>query len=564
MCTSVKLLAVDGGDGNTQPVCRSDERAIYYDILNVVAKDLRAIKSPQCFYDFYPILSSDVSPEELVDREIPSPPDDKTNMVGICFSGGGSRSLSLTRGGLATLFQLGFESKINYISMVSGGAWGAGTYYALSEYIRNEYLGNIVKDLSLLYWGDADDHNDKNIGWLHDFNLGRAPQRLGFFDITWHFFLNFYSQGTKLWSEYLADALLVPYGLDAGLSFEESLFSAKPDHMQLIVNAGVKSASSELVPLEITPSGIGARVPVDDIGDAYVLPPKGFGRKALGVKAGYLWVAEGKGFTLGDMHAVTSANYVHKVSMFWDMLSALGIAVPSFAWLNVNLTSGKLSQDLHQVVDSGLDEYLGLMPLLARGVRKVVAFVNTDTPIVKGNNVIGIEKVIPSYFGIVPDQPGKGDEYRYALPDADGNCGKYCLKNQIFPSEYYPEVVNHLWQAKQDGKPIVFLQKNLPVIDNAKYSLKGGGLVDILWVYNDLPNGWFELFDDSLKEKVAGSDQFLCHSNDCQPHGYRFPHYKAMTELNLSRAQVNMLFHLQTWTLLNSRKELEELFGVLF
>ena len=55
--------------------------------------------------------------------------------------------MSLVRGQLAALFYLGYESKINYISMVSGGAWGAANYYALDNHIRENYLGSVLRML---------------------------------------------------------------------------------------------------------------------------------------------------------------------------------------------------------------------------------------------------------------------------------------------------------------------------------------------------------------------------------------------------------------------------------
>lgn len=558
VCAFVNSLAADEPIGDLpESQCRQHS---YRDSLYGAVGGWRNHVFQQCFFDSIPIIRARVSAEELIVREIPSPPEDKKAMTGICFSGGGSRSLSLARGQLAALFYLGYESKINYISMISGGAWGAANFYALSDDVRKNYLGNVVEDLSSLYWGEKRHKDDRNIAWLHPYSLGQVPQRLGLSGAAWHFVSNFYSQGTKIWSEYLNNALLAPYGLNAEQVLKESLFPAKPAHMQLIVSAGVKNASGELVPLEITPVGIGARVPVDNAGHAYVLPPEGFGREALGIKSGYLWVAGGRGFTLGDMHAVTSSNYVHKMPVFWDAMSALGMLVPRFNWLNVNFTSGVIEQHQHQVVDSGLDEYLGLMPLLARGMRKVVAFVNTDIPIIKEEMVVGLEKALPSYFGIMLDKSGVGERYRLTASDAEGGCGRFCLRNQVFPSSYYHDLADHLWQAKQDGKPVVYLQKNLPILDNDKYGIKGGGLVDILWVYNDLPKDWFKRLNDTLQKNIAESDEFLCASSTCQPHGYRFPHYNTMTELKLSREQVNMLFHLPVWFLLNSREEFEELF----
>ena len=551
-----KVSAIEESQGAQ---CQQSGREAYFSLLGELAGEPGNHPDEQCFYDSFPIFRGDVSAEELIVREIPSPPENKQAMTGICFSGGGSRSLSLTRGQLAALFYLGYESNINYISMISGGAWGAANYYALPEHIRAHYLGNLVEDIASLYWGGADDADDRNIAWLHPYSIGRAPQRMSFSDVAGHFVANFYTSGPKLWSDYLERVLLTPYGLDAKSSLREPLFSAKPDHMQLIVSAGVKNASSHLVPVEITPVSIGARVPVDR-GEAYALPPGGFGRQALGMTANYLWVDPGSGFTLGDMHAVTSSNFVHMAPAFWDAMSVLGFGAPGFNWLSLNFTNGQISQSYRQVVDSGPDEYLGLMPLLARGMRRVIAFVNTDIPIVKGKDVIGLEKALPSYFGIIPDQLGSGSDYHIAVPEMTAGCKPYCLRSQVFPHNRFKELAEHLWQAKENGQPIVYLQKNLPLLNNAAYGVKGGGLVDILWVYNDLPNGWMKRLSAQLQDKIASDDQFVCSSGVCQPNGYHFPHYYAMSELKLSREQVNMLFHLSAWTVFGSRELLESLF----
>ena len=263
-----------------------------------------------------------------------------------------------------------------------------------------------------------------------------------------HFVMNSYSQGTKLWGEYINYALLAPYGLDADQPLSEALFYAKPDHMQLIVSAAVKNAKGMPVPVEVTPVGVGARASVDE-GDAYVLPPASFGRKAHAVTRGNLWADQDGGFTLGDMHAVTSSNFAHVQPVFWDVMSLMGMGAPSFNWLTINLASGELKQSDYLIVDSGPEEYLGLMPLLARGMRKIVAFVNTDIPIVKGEHVVGLEKVLPSYFGIIPDEDGIGREYQVAKPAvAESGCKPYCLKNQVFADTYYQALADNYIRQK--------------------------------------------------------------------------------------------------------------------
>ena len=48
--------------------------------------------------------------------------------TGVCFSGGGTRSLSATTGQLRGLRELGLIDKIDYISCVSGGSWASALY----------------------------------------------------------------------------------------------------------------------------------------------------------------------------------------------------------------------------------------------------------------------------------------------------------------------------------------------------------------------------------------------------------------------------------------------------
>jgi hypothetical protein len=69
-----------------------------------------------------------------------------TPNTGVCFSGGGTRSMSATMGQLRGLTELGLVDRIRYISCVSGGAWAsrAYTYYNTGAANDREFLGPVT------------------------------------------------------------------------------------------------------------------------------------------------------------------------------------------------------------------------------------------------------------------------------------------------------------------------------------------------------------------------------------------------------------------------------------
>ncbi len=65
--------------------------------------------------------------------------------VGVAFSGGGTRSATLTLGQLRSLNALGFLDKINYISAVSGGSWATVPFIYYRKDDIDVFLGNYTQ-----------------------------------------------------------------------------------------------------------------------------------------------------------------------------------------------------------------------------------------------------------------------------------------------------------------------------------------------------------------------------------------------------------------------------------
>ena len=75
----------------------------------------------------------------------------KKSKLGVCISGGGSRSMALARGQMAVLREYGIEEQIADLSLVSGDAWFGVSYYS-SQLEDEQILGELVsnpEDLTL-------------------------------------------------------------------------------------------------------------------------------------------------------------------------------------------------------------------------------------------------------------------------------------------------------------------------------------------------------------------------------------------------------------------------------
>ncbi|MGL4732643.1 MAG: patatin-like phospholipase family protein [Fusobacteriaceae bacterium] len=68
----------------------------------------------------------------------------KSNLFGLCLSGGGYRSAIFCFGVLKKLHELGCLEKTDYLSTVSGGAW-IGTAYSVAEDLDEFFKGDILK-----------------------------------------------------------------------------------------------------------------------------------------------------------------------------------------------------------------------------------------------------------------------------------------------------------------------------------------------------------------------------------------------------------------------------------
>jgi hypothetical protein len=513
--------------------------------------------------------------------------------VGLAFSGGGSRSLSASMGQMRALHYLGVLERTSYISAVSGGAWATSLYTYLPARISDEdFLGDVVVDPGQLFWHQDDERPDPaNLAYLPPGNLGRVPQRLAFEQNKMEvirLWIKYWVPKSKLWVRLIGERIFEPYGLSTidrygnpaksysctpsyvadhivannpGLSVDDFHLIEK-ERPTLIINASMfvdRAKGARLVPLESTPIGLGIRSAFPDQGivndnitghprrdfGGGLVQPFAFGSRDQAVEQGEVaQVSSSRMFSLADMAGLSSAAFAEKIDR--SFLGLFGKLIPKYDyWPVTHVSSPKNTATDYLFADGGNLENTGINALLARGLPTVVSFVNSQAAIdtvrrPDGRKVIRVDGSLPPLFGFAPLN-GDGHYQKYS---ETGIPAKYQVyrNNQVFRHEDFKPLLEALERAGQAGGPVVVVQPHLKVLPNRTFDVPGSAqqYVDMVWVYNEKPRHWWERLSSKLRSQLT-EDWFSFR---------HFPHYRTVTELELSPVQVNLLAQLSSWVVL--------------
>ena len=466
---------------------------------------------------------------------------DRPNL-GLAFSGGGTRSASATLGQLRGLVHIGLLDKVRYCSCVSGSAFVAIPFtYLPDSWTDKTFLGPAIapEDLTIDHLKQTDRnscaHAIANSILIDDFL--RHMIRLA---------------GDETISRMLSDVFLDPVGVDAGRRFftldqrsvkvilrhnphmkMSDFYQVRPGRPFLISNSLIlrsenSSALSRRIPFESTPLYVGVRPLFPgagsmgrDIGGGYI-EPFGFDSDApesppdesnrVSLRLG----ATRHRYTLSDVMGSSCAAPA-------EIMAQAGlnfVGFPEFRyWPLVDV--GDVSSKEYEVGDGGILENLGVMPLLARKVENIIAFVNTKDELT-GSGIGLINTSIPPLFGQTP-----GFE-----------------TNHVFPAAQYEKLVEGLLAAKNTGGTVMFRDR-YPVLENTHFGVKGDWEVNVLWVYNERVSDWEEKLPVAIRGMIgAGS---LAN----------FPHYATFFQnppaiVDLSAKQTQLLAHLSCWNIITN------------
>jgi hypothetical protein len=187
--------------------------------------------------------------------------------------------------------------------------------------------------------------------------------------------------------------------------------------------------------------------------------------------------------------------------------------------------------------DGGSFDNTGIVGLLAQtNANKIIAFVNTETPIGGTARHPTLDSAIPLLFGHHNKGPG---DLKYVQVFDDSNA--------LYPSGAYAAVKAGLYKASCGGGSTLgtataaFLQKGLVTIANPVANIAAGRVVDVLWVYNNPVSNWTSAITDT------GIQQDLAQSSVQGSPLWNFPNYFTGEQLYLCVEAVNMLAQLSAW-----------------
>ncbi|HWB58776.1 MAG TPA: hypothetical protein VG733_04755, partial [Chthoniobacteraceae bacterium] len=418
------------------------------------------------------------APAASVFPELSIPAIGAKENIGISFSGGGNRAAVCAMGELRALRQIGLLSRVRYISSVSGATWCCGPYCFLQK--KEGDGADWVEKADNQFFGPYIPPEKLNLDALASNVPGSFSScaQNSILSLTRYFKL----RGDKSWAYVLAGVYLVPLEItkenhfiaydeksaqsiiarnpDAGLKKDDFLW-CPPGRPYLLAGASFVqplnfNPATEYYPLELTPNYIGARAffPLGNrrhtLGGGYVESAgydMAFDRVDSAGAPGRPWIVTSTSrprgapsnfrasprFSLADLLATSGAAptvpyptlaYIVGFPKFthWDP-GALGVDTP--------VTHVKIH------TDGGGSDNSGVAALVARGVPRIIAFINSQMDLTTDRN----------HFPLMPTEVtalfGGANPTKSEVP-------------WIFPKEEYPALeaaFNDAW--KNRGSPVI-------------------------------------------------------------------------------------------------------------
>lgn len=475
--------------------------------------------------------------------------DINPNKLAIAISGGGTRSMVASIGHFRAFKRKNqeFHKDISYISGVSGGSWFA-TIFTLARVDMNSLLGESIKinDISRLTLNTTNFYNKDYMGNM----LSNFPivDKLS----------NGYLTGvlpSKLWNYAVSSVILDPYDLD-NLYLVNSKKEAKLNSEFNNINCiypksgypfliSVAATVDERIPLgdentglfEFTPMYSGMRVPSTEYGGIlFSNPAFGCNFKNLNSatdKLEVLTVNKNRNAKIEiSVSASSAALGIEAIRLTNSMMPFSGYMSRTKITTNVWGFASKQGRELN-LVDGTFLDYSGVVSLAARGCKKIISFLNTES--FHGNYCnFGITQL----FGV-------DDEFQC-------DYHKFKDKNRIFSLENWIQMRKDFEKRIEDGK-IPFFHRKMDVLPNWRIGVNGGYETEVLFVPLLKYNKFFEQLpidvnSDKFSELKNVPNIDLIFSKEGFP-------------LELTNSQVNLISTYTDWYLTQIMDELPEFFA---
>jgi hypothetical protein len=526
-----------------------------------------------------PVLNVRVFPETLPDATYPEQSNPKYSAAsgkwGACFSGGGPRACAAALGQMRGLYVADAVQYLGAISCVSGGSWFGAPFCYSTMFTDAELLGEYL---------DPNQITLGNIAAVQPYCIGTGLLNLGNINLA-YIGTRALLRGIpadKLWSRMMNAALLAPFtvdGTDRYVALDQddvdaiiarntelsknSFYTLRPSAPYFIAGGTyIGSAPS------IAPSGdLHARpgtAPLADIANAataslpgqvyrtfeytaaYTGTPQRFSDPGRTFGGGYV---ENTGFATGapaapPRNGIVSAGTKKYPFLLSDMIGssssafasvAVELGVPAIAprfdyWSPA--TAGTETAKTETIGDGGILENIGIVPLLRRGYRTILAFVNSPYPIGSTDDgcVDGVDGQISRLFGLIPANDFGNSQ-----------------NTQIFARAKWQAVANGLAAAKAAGGPTTYAD-TYAIEPNNPFGIPpypGDGEVRIVWLYNDLNQRWYNQLPSDVQAAIQ--NQWTIYPLYNLPNFWTVGQNYGML-LYYTPEQINLLAHMWAYT----------------
>ncbi|CAE7666030.1 unnamed protein product [Symbiodinium sp. CCMP2456] len=502
-------------------------------------------------------------------------PDSQAQVrTGICFSGGGSRALSVTLGVLRALESLQLIPHIDAISSVSGGTWASSIYMFAKDVSVKELLGEdtVPNDLTM----------DR---------LEREPPRLGdvattSINIFWTIvgkWAHGKSNPRDMWIDVYAKTVLEPFGLANRSQFmaadeaslqrilaenpslqREQFLIPNPLRPKTYIMGGTILAP---VGLEATErSAVNLQMSPDYTGSPFYPQDKVVSYDGKDTREFLLGGGLVESFAFGGSAPISENGQMggSKVSMeappsAFSLADAVGISSAAFAsvlvtasgWMHLfaqhaqeylptrdywPVTSALFKERRpamkHVLGDGAETDNTGMMALLQRRASKIVVVHSTNVELSEEIDFCG------SLFDIT--QLALHGKVSNDLLDKFGyiaeNPGEYLVHNQVFNRNELQPLLCEFQKKRKSGDALV-VERQLQVLENKKWGIQGNWKASVIFVYlNSCKRFDVNLPPETLQEVQKGSGGKFAH----------WPHFKTSNQnsgkfTTYTNEQVNLL-----------------------
>jgi len=509
--------------------------------------------------------------------------------LGVCFSAGSTRSTTATLGQLRALDALGILPRVKYIAAVSGGGWAAIPYVYLPDEISDRtFLGDYIppEQLTLAQLKAPAPRQGLASVLHHAWIIGTYAKNL------WRL------RGNEAYAFAIDDIFLRPFGLASRYRMQslnqaslqatlarnpklqpKNFYLPRAGRPYLIVGASLKTPQDNFLPVEYTPLYSGVR--------AY-FPGEGAEGSALG--GDYL-----ETFAYDSLHPVRDAadsSLYHarlqrdlpasNIAQFslGDMTASTGATprgyrytalsgFPRFhAWSSRSGADRPVAAE-YPHMDGEMTDALGLMPLLARGVRNIIVFYNTNA---------AVDDFTPDSLKAGRLPPQIAALFGHAQGSCTADKTQMLPKNQVFNDEGYAALLKDFSRDYQTGAPY-FHCGEYSVRPNKFWQIAGGYKVRICWFMlgpsKQLTASskreqleWIrQLKDDQIRAVLDPTfARYRAKTNDADDLA-NFPLYRTVTLkrarlIDLAPLQINALSQYTAWSVMKYQDAIRRHLGL--